>query len=149
MNLYLVQHGEAVTKDIDPDRPLSQPGRLDIARMAQFAAKNLHMDLSHVHHSGKLRARQTADMFATSLGLPGPLEIDGLAPMDDPSIWTCRPGGSRRQYHAGGPSAASGKTCGFSTLRRCSSDAGRFSDGGNRCSETARGAVVTAVDGSA
>lgn len=90
MNLYLVQHGEAVTKEIDPGRPLSERGRQDVVRVVRFAAENCRMDLSHIHHSGKLRARQTADILAESLDLPEPVEIDGLAPLDDPTIWSCR-----------------------------------------------------------
>lgn len=90
MNLYLVQHGEPVTKDIDPERPLSEKGRRDIEKVAEFAAKNCGMALSHVHNSGKLRALQTAEILAKSLGLPEPVEIDGLAPLDDPLIWGCR-----------------------------------------------------------
>ncbi len=34
MRLYLVQHGEAVTKAVDPDRPLSEQGRADVERLA-------------------------------------------------------------------------------------------------------------------
>jgi phosphohistidine phosphatase len=90
MNLYLVQHGEALGKDVDPERPLSERGRQEVDKVAQFAAKNCSMELSHIHHSGKLRARQTAEIEAKSLGLPEPVEIDGLAPLDDPSIWSCR-----------------------------------------------------------
>ena len=90
MNLYLVQHGEAMTKDVDPERPLSDRGRQDVTKVAQFAAKNCRMRISHIHHSGKLRARQTGDILAAGLNLPEPIEIDGLAPLDDPSIWTCR-----------------------------------------------------------
>ena len=33
MRLYLVQHGEAVAKEVDPDRPLSEHGREDIVRL--------------------------------------------------------------------------------------------------------------------
>ena len=90
MNLYLVQHGEAMTKDVDPERPLSDRGRQDVTKVAQFVAKNCRMRISHIHHSGKLRARQTGDILAAGLNLPEPIEIDGLAPLDDPSIWTCR-----------------------------------------------------------
>ncbi|MEJ2688461.1 MAG: phosphohistidine phosphatase SixA [Deltaproteobacteria bacterium] len=90
MNLYLVQHGEAVGKDVDPERPLAEFGRQEVGKVAQFAAKNCGMELSHIHHSGKLRARQTAEILAAGLGLHEPVQIDGLAPLDDPSIWSCR-----------------------------------------------------------
>lgn len=87
MNLYLVQHGEPVSKDVDPQRPLSEHGRRDVEKVARFAEKNCGMALSRIHHSGILRARQTAEILAAALSLPGPLESDGLAPLDDPSIW--------------------------------------------------------------
>ena len=87
MNLYLVQHGEPVSKEIDPQRPLSERGRLDVTKVGQFAANNCRMRLSHVHHSGKLRARQTAEILAQALDLHDPVEIDGMAPLDDPAVW--------------------------------------------------------------
>jgi phosphohistidine phosphatase len=41
-----------------------------------------------IYHSGKTRARQTAELIAQQLDLLDNLEqADGLAPMDDPSIW--------------------------------------------------------------
>ena len=33
MKLYLVQHGDALTKESDPDRPLSDRGRADVTEM--------------------------------------------------------------------------------------------------------------------
>jgi phosphohistidine phosphatase len=37
-----------------------------------------------------LRARQTAEIPATELNVPTPLETDGLAPLDAPTIWAER-----------------------------------------------------------
>ena len=90
MNLYLVQHAEAVAKEQDPERPLSSKGLADIKKIAEFAAKNCHIGAEQILHSGKLRARQTAEMLATELNVPTPLETDGLAPLDAPTIWTER-----------------------------------------------------------
>ena len=39
MRIYLTQHGLAVPKDIDPDRPLSEQGREDVRRLAEFLDK--------------------------------------------------------------------------------------------------------------
>ena len=36
MRLYIVQHGDAVAKDVEPERPLSEKGRADIERLAGF-----------------------------------------------------------------------------------------------------------------
>ncbi len=88
MNLYLVQHGEAVTKDIDPERSLSEIGRQNVIKVSRFAAENCDMNVSRILHSGKLRAQQTADILAENFGLSQPRETDGLNPMDDPFIWT-------------------------------------------------------------
>ncbi len=66
MNIYLVQHGEAVSKDIDPDRPLSEQGVKDIEKMAVFlGAAGIQVD--RILHSGKTRARQTAELFAKKM----------------------------------------------------------------------------------
>lgn len=90
MNLYLVQHGEAVTEGVDPERPLSERGRQEVGAVARFAALNCHLNVARIQHSGKLRARQTAGILAASLALPEPIEVDGLAPLDDPALWTSR-----------------------------------------------------------
>jgi len=36
VRLYLVQHGEAVPEEVDPTRPLSEAGKLDVERLAWF-----------------------------------------------------------------------------------------------------------------
>lgn len=36
MRLYLVQHGEAVSEEIDPARSLSEKGKTDISKIAKF-----------------------------------------------------------------------------------------------------------------
>lgn len=62
MNLYLVHHGDAVGPEIDPLRPLSGAGRASVDRLAAMAAgRGARPDV--VWHSGKLRARQTAEAF--------------------------------------------------------------------------------------
>jgi len=83
MRLYLVQHGEAVSEDVDPDRPLSDRGRADVARVAGFLAE-AGVSVDRVLHSGKTRARQTADAFAAALA-PGAVVAQtegGIAPKD-------------------------------------------------------------------
>ncbi len=81
MQLYLVQHGEALTKDIDPDRALSEAGRKDVQRLASFLAGKVRV--ARVLHSGKTRARQTAEMLATSVAPDLKVEqFGGLSPND-------------------------------------------------------------------
>ncbi len=62
MHLVLVHHGDAVDPGVDTRRPLSQTGREEVARAAgEAAARGVRPDV--VWHSGKLRARQTAEAF--------------------------------------------------------------------------------------
>jgi len=86
MKLYLVQHAEA--KQEDPDRPLSDKGQADIRKVAAYVAANTSPQVSRIIHSGKTRARQTAEILAEVLS---PFEGIGtspdLAPLAAPSIW--------------------------------------------------------------
>lgn len=62
MHLYLVHHGDAVGPDVDPRRPLSQAGLAAVERLAAQAATRGARP-AVVWHSGKLRAKQTAEAF--------------------------------------------------------------------------------------
>jgi phosphohistidine phosphatase len=87
MFLYLVRHAEAMAKEEDPSRSLSQKGIEDIRKVAEFA-KGLNIEGHQILHSGKMRALQTAQVLAENIVTDmGVLEADGLAPMDDPEIW--------------------------------------------------------------
>lgn len=82
MRLYLVQHGEALPEQLDPERPLSDRGRVDVERMASFLAR-AGVRIPCVLHSGKLRAQQTAELLAASLGAAGGAErSSGISPLD-------------------------------------------------------------------
>lgn len=89
MLLYLVQHGQAKSKEVDRDRPLTDEGRREVEAvmllMMQFGA----ISASRVVHSGKLRAGETAAIIAGKLDAESE-EADGLAPNDDPGIWEKR-----------------------------------------------------------
>ena len=81
--VYLVRHGEAKPKDEDSERPLSEAGEDDVVRMAVWAAET-GIHVAAIRHSGKLRAQQTAEIFADQL--PDafvPQAVSGLAPNDD------------------------------------------------------------------
>ena len=87
MKIYLVQHGDALAKDIDPDRPLSETGQLDVKRVASFLVGR--MEVSRVIHSGKTRAQQTAELLADSIAGELPVEaIDGINPNDSVEAFT-------------------------------------------------------------
>ena len=83
MALFLVQHGKSLPKDKDPNKGLSETGIHETERMAQVA-KGYGVNVSGIAHSGKTRARQTADIFGSVLNPEGGLqEISGLNPLDD------------------------------------------------------------------
>jgi phosphohistidine phosphatase len=82
MRLYLVQHGEALAKEMDPERPLSERGRSDVERLADFL-RRAGIRVAHVAHSGKTRARQTAEILAAALLQGGDVESrSGIDPKD-------------------------------------------------------------------
>ncbi len=87
MRLYLVQHGDAVAKDVDPERPLSDGGRADIGRLARWLA-SIDVRVGRILHSGKLRAEQTANLLAPLFDGDGTVEAHaGLAPNDPPGAF--------------------------------------------------------------
>lgn len=83
MTLYLVQHGDAVAKSVDPDRPLSETGRNDCQMMASFLSPS-RTPVARILHSGKTRARETAELMALGLGAGIMVEQAsfGIAPND-------------------------------------------------------------------
>ena len=83
MTLYLVQHGQSLPKDVDPDQGLSETGVAETERIAGVA-KDYQINIGHILHSIKTRARKTADIFASALNPSGGVkEVEGLKPMDD------------------------------------------------------------------
>jgi phosphohistidine phosphatase len=86
LQLFLVHHGDAVGPEVDPRRPLSSSGRLHVERIAaDLAARGARPEV--VWHSGKLRARQTAEMFwRASNALASFSATKDLQP-DDPPAW--------------------------------------------------------------
>lgn len=86
MNIYLVQHGKPVPKEEDPERPLSAQGIEDVEKMAAFLIK-AEIEVNEIFHSGKTRARQTAEIIASKLNPDKkPLEKRGLSPLDEVKI---------------------------------------------------------------
>ena len=83
MALYLVQHGQSLPKDVDPDQGLSEKGVAETERIAEVA-KNYHINVGKILHSVKTRARKTADILASALNPTDSVkEVEGLKPMDD------------------------------------------------------------------
>ena len=86
MQIYLVHHGAAVQAIADPQRPLSADGRRNVEHLAGQAAQRGARPVV-VWHSGKLRARQTAEAFWRACNpLAEFSAARGLQPTD-PSDW--------------------------------------------------------------
>lgn len=84
MKLYLVQHGQAQPKPVDPDRPLTDQGREDVERLAVFLGRS-GVEVGRVLHSGKLRAAQTAAVLAKTVAPQIDQQVlDGIKPKDEP-----------------------------------------------------------------
>lgn len=83
--LFLVHHADAVPADIDHMRPLSRVGQQQAQRVAE-RARDHGAKPAIIWHSGKLRARQTAE---TCLRILNPFAefsaVKGLQPDDDPA----------------------------------------------------------------
>ena len=87
MKLYLVQHGLAMAKEQDPERPLTEQGRQDVERLARFL-QQAGIGVERVIHSGKLRARQTAERLAEAIAPDLEPETSGLLnPNDNPKAF--------------------------------------------------------------
>lgn len=88
MALYIVQHGKSVSKDIDPEKGLSDEGRAEVEHIAKVA-QNYGVRVAHIKHSGKKRAQQTAEIFASALTPErGVKSADGMSPMDDVAVFS-------------------------------------------------------------
>ncbi len=82
MRVYLVRHGEALPKEVDPDRGLSEEGRRDVEKVAAFL-KGLSIEVESVWESGKKRATQTAGIMAAAVRSRRGVESrSGMAPND-------------------------------------------------------------------
>jgi phosphohistidine phosphatase len=82
--VYFVQHGLAHSSEENESRPLTEPGVQQVKTVAEFL-KHHDIEVRHLRHSGKLRARQTADIFAQILGVADNQAQQGMNPNDDPA----------------------------------------------------------------
>jgi phosphohistidine phosphatase len=83
MKLYLVQHAKAASKEVDPERSLTDEGREEIIRVTNFI-KDLGLSVDYLLHSGKKRAAQTAEFLSEAFNVANPIETrDCLGPNDE------------------------------------------------------------------
>jgi phosphohistidine phosphatase len=86
MRVVLVHHAEAVGPGVDPLRPLSAAGHQRAAKLASRLKHEAFVPQA-IWHSGKVRARQTAEAFLIACAPFAEFKmIRGLLP-DDPAEW--------------------------------------------------------------
>lgn len=86
--VILTQHGEAKKKEEDPQRNLTERGREETRKVAEFFVRNINIKISRIIHSTKLRAKQTAEILASIIKpVKGISEEANLEPNADPSPW--------------------------------------------------------------
>ena len=81
MRVYLIRHGEAQSAPVGGERHLTFQGCMGIERVG-VALRERGVRVATVWHSGKARARGTAEIVAKSIGAPEPAVRNGLAPED-------------------------------------------------------------------
>ena len=83
--IYFAQHGLAVDKAKDPERPLSLSGEQQTKAVANILLDSA-TPVTRIFHSGKLRAAQTAEIFSDILKVPSISAIKGMSPNDDVTL---------------------------------------------------------------
>lgn len=81
MPICFVQHGSALPEQVDPNRPLSEEGRKEVERVAAHLRK-VGVSAKKVFHSGKTRAKETAQILAGQIGDGSIHEVPGMNPND-------------------------------------------------------------------
>jgi len=76
-----VQHGLALSKEEDPERPLSEKGKAETRKVAAFLGSK-GIKVSRLWHSKKLRAVQTARIIAGAVKCEDVTEREDLSPND-------------------------------------------------------------------
>lgn len=90
MRIYLARHGDALSKQQNPERPLSENGRKQVSHVADIL-EQIGASVDRVVHSGKPRAQQTAEILAQSAMWEAELESSGdMNPMDPVEPWVDR-----------------------------------------------------------
>lgn len=141
MRVYLVQHGRAKPKELDPQRPLSDQGVGDVEKLAEFL-KPLGLSVAAVWHSGKTRACQTAKILAAPLpGPPHVLQRDGLAPNDPVDRVKDELAGADRDLMIVGHLPFLGKLASALVVGDEKADVAAFQQGGVVCLERGENAI--------
>ena len=90
MRIYLARHGDALPVTEDPERSLSETGRKRVSHVSNVL-EQVGAGVDRMIHSGKPRARQTAEILAQSvMREPGLETASDLNPMDPVEPWVDR-----------------------------------------------------------
>lgn len=82
MYLYLIQHALSKSKEEDPERSITDAGREKTEKIAEYF-RTLNPEIHVIWQSGKKRAKETAEIFARTLGIDNRiLEHSNLSPND-------------------------------------------------------------------
>ncbi len=82
MPIYFVRHGLALPEEVDPNCPLSPDGRKQVERISDHL-RSVGVGVKKVCHSGKARAKETAQIFADQIGDGTIHEVSGMRPNDN------------------------------------------------------------------
>ncbi|MBA7578210.1 Phosphohistidine phosphatase SixA [subsurface metagenome] len=134
MRIFMVQHGEARTKEEDPDRPLSDSGIYQVSKMARWLSRKEGLDINELLHSGKNRAEQTAEILGGSF--KPPMEIkraDDMNPGDNPKIWADRLGRTENNIMLVGHLPHLGKLASYLLILNMEKEIVQFKNAGIVC----------------
>jgi phosphohistidine phosphatase len=81
MKIYLIQHGSALPREKNPDRPLSTQGEAQTQRTAEYL-RSRGTKVDAIWHSKKIRAVQTADIIAEAIDCKKIKARDDMNPSD-------------------------------------------------------------------
>ncbi len=88
IKVFLVQHGKARDKSVDPERHLTDEGKQITEKVASFLSKSNQVQVTSIYHSDKMRSRETAEILAQHLNpSKGLIQDHHLNPLDDPTAW--------------------------------------------------------------
>ena len=84
--IVLAHHGHALEREVEPTQPLSETGRAASRHLAvAVAARGVKPDV--IWHSGKFRARQTAELYRHACNPGAAFSVArGLQPTDPPRV---------------------------------------------------------------
>ena len=86
MKLYLMRHGEALSPQADPERGLTDNGKLKIESVAKYLHQQ-GLTFQQIFHSKKKRAQQTAEIMAHIISPKvKPALHKNITPNDDPNL---------------------------------------------------------------